>query len=125
MGQNLETKVPGAKIAPSMLSSDFANLASEAKFIEECGADWLHMDIMVSSLNLIDLFRAQFQRIYVQWWQSFCKDDGCNSLGFLEGSERYSFQPLETSCFPHFIWSQGNRFFRFCAQLFLVGHVRA
>jgi ribulose-phosphate 3-epimerase len=34
------------KIAPSMLSSDFANLASEAKYMTENGADWLHMDIM-------------------------------------------------------------------------------
>ncbi|XP_031481745.1 ribulose-phosphate 3-epimerase, cytoplasmic isoform-like [Nymphaea colorata] len=35
-----------AKIAPSMLSSDFANLASEADYMLRCGADWLHMDIM-------------------------------------------------------------------------------
>ncbi|KAG6789992.1 hypothetical protein POTOM_006135 [Populus tomentosa] len=35
-----------AKIAPSMLSSDFANLASEAQRMLDCGADWLHMDIM-------------------------------------------------------------------------------
>ncbi|GKV41401.1 hypothetical protein SLEP1_g48943 [Rubroshorea leprosula] len=35
------------KIAPSMLSSDFANLASEAERILNDGADWLHMDIMV------------------------------------------------------------------------------
>ncbi|KAL1539851.1 ribulose-phosphate 3-epimerase [Salvia divinorum] len=35
-----------AIIAPSMLSSDFANLASEAERMIECGADWLHMDIM-------------------------------------------------------------------------------
>ncbi|KAI3457850.1 hypothetical protein Pfo_014513 [Paulownia fortunei] len=34
------------KIAPSMLSSDFANLASEAERMIRCGADWLHMDIM-------------------------------------------------------------------------------
>lgn len=34
------------KIAPSMLSSDFANLASEAERMLCCGADWLHMDIM-------------------------------------------------------------------------------
>ncbi|MBA0549502.1 hypothetical protein Goarm_019344, partial [Gossypium armourianum] len=34
------------KIAPSMLSSDFANLASEAKRMLDFGADWLHMDIM-------------------------------------------------------------------------------
>jgi ribulose-phosphate 3-epimerase len=35
-----------AKIAPSMLSSDFANLASEADRMLQFGADWLHMDIM-------------------------------------------------------------------------------
>ncbi|KAK2992873.1 hypothetical protein RJ640_028115 [Escallonia rubra] len=35
-----------AKIAPSMLSSDFSNLASEAERMIRCGADWLHMDIM-------------------------------------------------------------------------------
>ncbi|KAL2898682.1 Ribulose-phosphate 3-epimerase cytoplasmic isoform [Bienertia sinuspersici] len=35
-----------AKIAPSMLSSDFANLASEAQRMLHSGADWLHMDIM-------------------------------------------------------------------------------
>lgn len=40
------SKFPPAKIAPSMLSSDFANLASEAKRMLDCGADWLHMDIM-------------------------------------------------------------------------------
>ncbi|EEF50926.1 ribulose-phosphate 3-epimerase, cytoplasmic isoform [Ricinus communis] len=34
------------KIAPSMLSSDFANLATEAERMLSCGADWLHMDIM-------------------------------------------------------------------------------
>ncbi|GMI68342.1 hypothetical protein like AT3G01850 [Hibiscus trionum] len=34
------------KIAPSMLSSDFSNLASEAKRMLDFGADWLHMDIM-------------------------------------------------------------------------------
>jgi hypothetical protein len=38
-----------AKIAPSMLSSDFANLASEAERMLRLGADWLHMDIMVRS----------------------------------------------------------------------------
>ncbi|XP_076957479.1 ribulose-phosphate 3-epimerase, cytoplasmic isoform-like [Bidens hawaiensis] len=36
-----------AKIAPSMLSSDFANLASEAERMVSFGADWLHMDIML------------------------------------------------------------------------------
>ncbi|KAH1063454.1 hypothetical protein J1N35_028441 [Gossypium stocksii] len=35
------------KIAPSMLSSSFANLASEAKRMLDFSADWLHMDIMI------------------------------------------------------------------------------
>jgi pentose-5-phosphate-3-epimerase len=40
-----------AKIAPSMLSSDFANLASEAERMVRLGADWLHMDVMVSTIH--------------------------------------------------------------------------
>lgn len=33
-------------IAPSILSSDFARLAEEAKRMKDCGADWLHVDVM-------------------------------------------------------------------------------
>merc|ERR1711934_66578 len=33
-------------IAPSVLSSDFARLAEESAHMLECGADWLHMDVM-------------------------------------------------------------------------------
>uniref|UniRef100_A0A453L7Y2 Ribulose-phosphate 3-epimerase n=1 Tax=Aegilops tauschii subsp. strangulata TaxID=200361 RepID=A0A453L7Y2_AEGTS len=40
------TMAAAAKIAPSMLSSDFANLASEAERMVRLGADWLHMDVM-------------------------------------------------------------------------------
>ncbi|KAL6135910.1 hypothetical protein ACLB2K_068135 [Fragaria x ananassa] len=36
-----------AKIAPFMLSSEFADLASEAHRMLKDGTDWLHMDIMV------------------------------------------------------------------------------
>lgn len=46
----------GAKIAPSMLSSDFANLASEADRMVRFGADWLHMDIMVIPHPTFSLF---------------------------------------------------------------------
>ena len=34
------------KIAPSLLASDFANLESEVKMLNDSQADWLHLDIM-------------------------------------------------------------------------------
>lgn len=34
------------KIAPSILSADLANLASEVKEVAEGGADWIHVDVM-------------------------------------------------------------------------------
>ncbi len=34
------------KIAPSMLSADFARFGEEAAFTTECGADILHLDVM-------------------------------------------------------------------------------
>ena len=33
-------------IAPSILSADFGSLANEVKWIDEAGADWIHLDIM-------------------------------------------------------------------------------
>jgi ribulose-phosphate 3-epimerase len=38
--------MPSLKIAPSLLSCDFANLASEVKRVEAAGADLLHVDVM-------------------------------------------------------------------------------
>ena len=34
------------KIAPSILSADFAKLGEDIKAIEEAGADWVHIDVM-------------------------------------------------------------------------------
>lgn len=34
------------KIAPSILSADFARLGEEIKMIEDAGADWVHVDVM-------------------------------------------------------------------------------
>ncbi|AUI35868.1 MULTISPECIES: ribulose-phosphate 3-epimerase [Geobacillus] len=34
------------RIAPSILSADFARLAEEIRSVEEGGADWIHVDIM-------------------------------------------------------------------------------
>lgn len=36
----------GVKLAPSILSADFARLADAAHAVEEAGADWLHVDVM-------------------------------------------------------------------------------
>ncbi|MCW8915386.1 MAG: ribulose-phosphate 3-epimerase [Magnetovibrio sp.] len=34
------------KIAPSILSADFARLGEEVKAVDEAGADWIHIDVM-------------------------------------------------------------------------------
>lgn len=34
------------RIAPSILSADFANFGDELKTVEESGADWIHVDVM-------------------------------------------------------------------------------
>lgn len=38
--------MPSVKIAPSVLASDLGNLNHESRRMIECGADWIHMDIM-------------------------------------------------------------------------------
>ncbi len=34
------------KIAPSILSADFARLGDEVRAVDEAGADWIHLDVM-------------------------------------------------------------------------------
>ncbi|HKE12880.1 MAG TPA: ribulose-phosphate 3-epimerase, partial [Myxococcota bacterium] len=34
------------RIAPSILSADFARLGEEVKAVEHAGADWIHVDVM-------------------------------------------------------------------------------
>ncbi len=34
------------KVAPSILSADFAQLAQDIKKVEDAGADWIHVDVM-------------------------------------------------------------------------------
>ncbi len=40
------------KVAPSILSADFAYLADEIKKIEAAGADWVHIELWTASLYL-------------------------------------------------------------------------
>ncbi len=35
-----------AKVAPSILSADFVNLERDIHYIQECGADYVHIDVM-------------------------------------------------------------------------------
>ncbi|HPP83951.1 MAG TPA: ribulose-phosphate 3-epimerase, partial [Rubrivivax sp.] len=34
------------RIAPSLLSADFARLGDEVKAVVDAGADWIHFDVM-------------------------------------------------------------------------------
>ena len=38
--------VPSVRIAPSILSADFAKLGEEVRAVDEAGADWIHVDVM-------------------------------------------------------------------------------
>src|SRR3546814_16552676 len=40
-----DTPAP-VRIAPSILSADFARLGEEVRSIEAAGADWVHIDVM-------------------------------------------------------------------------------
>ena len=38
--------MPAYRIAPSLLSADFARLGEEMRAVIDAGADWIHFDVM-------------------------------------------------------------------------------
>lgn len=50
--------MPSAKIAPSMLASDFAHLAAEAKRVVKNGADWLHLGMLLGVFYFLLLLQS-------------------------------------------------------------------
>ncbi len=45
-GDATQLKPKPIRIAPSLLSCDFARIAEEVQRVERCGADWHHVDVM-------------------------------------------------------------------------------
>ena len=43
------------KIAPSILSADFANFGKEIEAVETAGADWIHVDVMGNIMDIAGL----------------------------------------------------------------------
>ena len=57
-------------IAPSLLACDLSNISSESSRICQCGADWLHYDVMVRLQQFLVVYSFDTQRfMYYQ--------DGC------------------------------------------------
>ncbi|GAA6015572.1 hypothetical protein JCM11491_007160 [Sporobolomyces phaffii] len=42
----MSTRQPRAIISPSVLASNFADLGNEIRRMQQCGAEWVHMDVM-------------------------------------------------------------------------------
>ena len=43
------------KIAPSILSADFANFGKEIEAVEDQGCDWIHIDVMDGAIFIDSL----------------------------------------------------------------------
>ena len=45
--------MPQYRIAPSILSADFARLGEEVRGVIDAGADWIHFDVMEDRKSVV------------------------------------------------------------------------
>ncbi len=96
------------KIAPSILSSDFAHLAEECQAVLDAGADWLHVDVMDGNyvpnitigLPVVRSLRSALPTTFLDVHLMIANPDVMAARFVEAGADLVSFHP-EASDHPH------------------------